>query len=505
MNLQFQPLRYRKRYEREKGVKLMRGEEVMGSRELFWIIRKYWKLLLLLPLVCAGISAYMSDYFITPMYQASAKVLIKKGEALKQIEIVTKGKTTKKDEIINSQGETKNEDIERTDDTVRKEEQIQHGFMPEDANFGQLIAPTYTEIAKTREVMSAVKEQLNTAENGDVQIQLTHIKDTQLLNLKVVGTNPEQVFKACDVFMQTFSGAIEKVSGAANLEVVEAPQMPQGPMGTNKKKVVLGGFFLGLLLAAGSALIIENVRDTIKTEEDIHNKTEIALFGAVPCYASGRKKTIEQPVSIKQPNSFATETFKGIRTVINALSSQGNTKTLLFTGVKEVQGTSTVASNLACVLANEGKRVLLVDCNLRKPSLHKIFEVENNEGLMEMLEQGKNYKDYVVKIAQGLDLLPLGSDFDREADVWGTEAMKKAVKEINDNYDYVLLDTPSVTLYSDALALSSYSDAVLLVVKQDSVSFKLFEKGVYKLRQVSANLAGTILNGVKNRNMAKKY
>ena len=124
---------------------------------------------------------------------------------------------------------------------------------------------------------------------------------------------------------------------------------------------------------------------------------------------------------------------------------------------------------------------------------------------MEMLEQGKNYKDYVVKIAQGPDLLPLGSDFDREADVWGTEAMKKAVKEINDNYDYVLLDTPSVTLYSDALALSSYSDAVLLVVKQDSVSFKLFEKGVYKLRQVSANLAGTILNGVKNRNMAKKY
>jgi len=225
----------------------------------------------------------------------------------------------------------------------------------------------------------------------------------------------------------------------------------------------------------------------------------------VPCYASGRKKTIEQPVSIKQPNSFATETFKGIRTVINALSSQGNTKTLLFTGVKEVQGTSTVASNLACVLANEGKRVLLVDCNLRKPSLHKIFEVENNEGLMEMLEQGKSYKDYAVKIAQGPDLLPLGSDFDREADVWGTEAMKKAVKEINDNYDYVLLDTPSVTLYSDALALSSYSDAVLLVVKQDSVSFKLFEKGVYKLRQVSANLAGTILNGVKNRNMAKKY
>ena len=83
MNLQFQPLRYRKRYEREKGVKLMRGEEVMGSRELFWIIRKYWKLLLLLPLVCAGISAYMSDYFITPMYQASAKVLIKKRRSFK--------------------------------------------------------------------------------------------------------------------------------------------------------------------------------------------------------------------------------------------------------------------------------------------------------------------------------------------------------------------------------------------------------------------------------------
>lgn len=480
----------------------------MESRELLWIVRKYWKSILLLPLICAVIGAYMSDSFTTPMYQASTKVLIKKGEAWKQTEIVTKGETTRKDEIVTAKGEKRNEESARFDETVRREEQKQQGFVMEDVNFGQQIAPTYTEIAKSREVMQKVKEQLNISQNGDVQIQLTHIKGTQLLNLRVVGENPDQVFKACDVFMQTFSDAIEKISGAANLEVIEAPQMPQHPMRTNKKQVVLGGFLLGLLLAIGSALVIENIRNTIKTEEDIHNKMGISVLGSVPNYTSGKAgaKAVVEPVVIREPNSFVTEAFKGIRTIVNSLPSEDKkAKTLLLTSVKEAQGTSTVASNLACVLASEGKKVLLVDCNLKRPSLHKVFSVDNNKGLVEMFARGKDHMEYVVKTPQGPDLIPAGNDSDKKTDVWGTKAMKTVVGEIEGGYDYVLLDTPPVTLCSDALELSSYSNAVLLVVKQDSVSCELFEKGVYRLRQVSANIAGSILNRTDNRDITKKY
>lgn len=485
----------------------MRSEEVMESRELFWVAKKHWKLILLLPLICAVIGSYMSDSFNTPMYQATAKVLIKKGESLKQTEIITNGQTKKKEQIVSATGEKRDEESARFDKMVRKEEQKQQGFVMDDVNFGQQIAPTYTEIASSREVMQQVKEQLNVSENGDVQIQLTHIKGTQLLSLRVVGENPDQVFKACDVFMQTFSDAIEKVSGAANLEMIEAPQMPQNPMRTNKKQVILGGFLFGLLLAVGSALVIENVRNTVKTEEDIHNKAGIAVLGSVPNCTSGKKnmKDGEQLVVIREPHSLATETFRGIRTVVNALPSQGEAKTVLLTSMKEEQGTSTVASNLACVLASEGKKVLLVDCNLRRPSLHKVFGVDNKKGLVEMLAPGRDYRECVVKTPQGPDLILAGSNSENKTDVWGREAMKSVMGEIKGSYDCVLFDTPPVTLCSDALELSSHANTVLLVVRQDSVSYELFDKGIYRLQQVSANIAGAVLNGASGTDIAKKY
>ncbi|MDO4794255.1 MAG: polysaccharide biosynthesis tyrosine autokinase [Filifactor alocis] len=479
----------------------------MESRELFWIVKKHWKLILLLPLICAVIGAYMSDSFNTPMYQATAKILIKKGEASKQTEIVTKGETKRKEQIVSATGEKRDEESARLDETVRREEQKQQGFVMDDVNFGQQIAMTYTEIAKSREVTEKVKKQLNIAEHGDVQIQLTHIKGTQLLNLRIVGEDPDQVFEACDVFMKTFSQTIEKISGAANLEVIEAPQLPQHPMRTNKKQMAFGGFLLGLLLAMGSALVTENTRNTIKTEEDIQNKVGISVLGSVPNSASGKSgmKDGEQLVVIREPHSFATETFRGIRTIVNALPSEERTKTLLLTSVKPLEGTSTVASNLACVLASEGKKVLLVDCNLKKPSLHKVFGVDNKKGLVEMFAQGGGYGEYIQKTPQGPDLMLAGNNSDRKSDLWGTEAMRAVMGEIKGNYDYVLFDAPPVTLCSDALELSSHSNAVLLVVKQDSVSYELFEKGVYRLRQVSANIVGAVLNRATGADIVKKY
>lgn len=477
----------------------------MEVRELLWIWKKHWKSLLVFPLICAAIGAYMHVRFTIPTYQASEKILIKRGESFKQTEIITRGGTTKKDAVLGPQGQVKNEDSLRSDETIRREEQKQLGFVMEDVTFGAQVGPTYAEIAKTHEVMDAVKQQLNTAENGNVRIQLTHITNTQILQLKVVGTNPDQVFKACDVFTQTFSDTIKRISGGANLEVIEAAKMPAYPLKTDNKKPVVGGFLLGLLLAAGSAIIIENVRNTIKVEKDIYNKAGIAAFGSIPNYGKGRKEVIEQPIVMREPDSFAAESFREIRTVVDSLLLEEKNKTLLLTSVKKKQGTSSIAANLACALVKEGKKVLLVDCNLRRPSLYKMFGVDNDRGLAEMFTKNKSYQEYVKSIPQGPDFISTGANSSGKTDIWGTEEMKAAVGRMQDHYDYVLLDTPPVNMYSDALSLSSYANMVLLIIKQDSVSYTLLEEGIYKLKQVSANAAGAILNRTDKKDITKKY
>lgn len=204
----------------------------------------------------------------------------------------------------------------------------------------------------------------------------------------------------------------------------------------------------------------------------------------------------------RDPKSPVSESYREIRTNIRFANVDSNIKKILVTSSVAGEGKSTTISNLACTLADEGNKVLLLDCDLRKPTLHKKFSLRNHMGLMDVLIEKSDYKNYIQSIYDGLDLLTTGSIPSNPSEVLGSNSMKQLVEEMAKDYDYVLIDTAPIVAVTDPLVIASYIDGIILVVRAESTPVDLVKSSVDKLQKVNAKIIGSILNGVE---MKKGY
>lgn len=201
----------------------------------------------------------------------------------------------------------------------------------------------------------------------------------------------------------------------------------------------------------------------------------------------------------RDPKSPVSESYREIRTNIRFANVDSNIKKILVTSSVAGEGKSTTISNLACTLADEGNRVLLLDCDLRKPTLHKKFSVRNHMGLMDVLIEKSDYKNYIQPIYDGLDLLTTGSIPSNPSEILGSNSMKQLVEEMSQEYDYVLIDTAPIVAVTDPLVIASYVDGIILVIRAESTPVDLVKSSVDKLEKVNAKIIGSILNGTETK------
>lgn len=204
----------------------------------------------------------------------------------------------------------------------------------------------------------------------------------------------------------------------------------------------------------------------------------------------------------KDPKSPISESYREIRTNIRFANVDSNIKKILVTSSVAGEGKSTTVSNLACTLADEGNNVLLLDCDLRKPTLHKKFSVKNHTGLMNILIEKQDYREYIQPIYEGLDLLTTGSIPSNPSEILGSNSMKHLLEEMEKDYDYVLIDTAPIIAVTDPLVIATYIDGVILVIRADSTPVDLVRSSVDKLEKINAKIIGSILNGTE---MKKGY
>lgn len=201
----------------------------------------------------------------------------------------------------------------------------------------------------------------------------------------------------------------------------------------------------------------------------------------------------------RDPKSPVSESYREIRTNIRFANVDSNIKKILVTSSVAGEGKSTTISNLACTLADEGNKVLLLDCDLRKPTLHKKFSVRNHMGLMDVLIEKSDYKNYIQPIYDGLDLLTTGSIPSNPSEILGSNSMKQLVEEMSQEYDYVLIDTAPIVAVTDPLVIASYVDGIILVIRAESTPVDLVKSSVDKLEKVNAKIIGSILNGTETK------
>ena len=200
----------------------------------------------------------------------------------------------------------------------------------------------------------------------------------------------------------------------------------------------------------------------------------------------------------KLPKSITAESYRSLRTNIQYSSIDKQVKTLVVTSSNAGEGKSTVAGNLAYTFFQSGKRVLIIDCDLRKPSLHRKFNVSNEVGLTDVLVGTSELNKVMKKIDDNLYLLTTGTLPPNPAEIIGSNTMENFLEECKINFDYIILDTPPILPVTDSKLLAIKADATVLVVRSEISKSKHVSQAFKELGKVNANVIGTILNDYDN-------
>lgn len=210
-------------------------------------------------------------------------------------------------------------------------------------------------------------------------------------------------------------------------------------------------------------------------------------------------------ITNKLPNSLSAEAYKTLRTNIEQITSIDNIKTILITSSISGEGKSTVAGNLAISLSKNNYKVLAIDCDLRRPSLHDKFNIENEYGVGEILLGENELKSSIKKIDSRLSVLTAGKIKNDTAELFATENMKQLLEEVRITYDYIIIDSAPIIPVADTSVLARVIDAAVLVVRANKSIEKLVIQGYEKLKKTSIKILGTVSNDSKRKSMNKFY
>lgn len=203
--------------------------------------------------------------------------------------------------------------------------------------------------------------------------------------------------------------------------------------------------------------------------------------------------------TLKNPKSIVSEAFRTLRTNIQFTNIDKKIKTIVVTSSNQGEGKTTVASNLAASMAQTDKNVLLIDCDMRKPRIHKVFGITNLDGLTNILMGEKKLVDVEYKGDQDIKSLTVvisGPIPPNPAELLGSRRMKEFLEDVRDQFDMIILDSPPINLVTDSAILSTLTDGTILVIEVGQTDIEAAKSGKELLDKVHANLIGVVLNKI---------
>ena len=280
---------------------------------------------------------------------------------------------------------------------------------------------------------------------------------------------------------------------SVNVWIIEKAQIPKLPSSPKKKRNILLGIILGLFGGIGLAFFFEYLDNTVKTPEDIEEKFDIPVISTIDLFKD-KKETIVQNV-LAQTSSIIAESFKGLRTSVLLSSADNPPKILMVTSIAPSEGKSSISTCLAVTIAQTGKKVLLIDSDMRRPVQHKNFNLENNSGLSSFLagvsdkNESKNHNP-----VKNLDIITAGPIPPNPSELLSSKRLKDTLKKFCAEYDMIIIDTPPLASVTDPIILSKHVDGVIIVTWAGKTTYEMLGKGLKQLKEVNAPITGLVLN-----------
>lgn len=285
-----------------------------------------------------------------------------------------------------------------------------------------------------------------------------------------------------------------------NVQVVDHAQVPEVPIGPARGRITFVGTLFGLLLGGGLVFLREKLTKTLQTRRDFERILGIPFLGYVPRIPLKRTASgAERLVVLADPKSAGAESLRAIRTTLEFLLPEGKPSVLLTTSTLPEEGKSLVTLNLAVALQELGRKVLLVDADLRRPSLHRPLAISLQPGLSEYLQEKVNLEELVqtVQTANQLPVITAGLSPPYPTDLLGSVRFRELLETWKKSYQYVLIDTPPILVVADAAAIAAAVDGVIFVLRAGRTHGEAALAGKQRLVDVGAKLIGGILNGAR--------
>lgn len=303
--------------------------------------------------------------------------------------------------------------------------------------------------------------------------------------------------------------SVNRASVLPNVFVVEKSLGLGIYVGPNVEKKLLWALLIGLALGIGLTFLVEYFDTTIKTPEQVQKITGLPFLGSIYHFASSGKNEEVKLQMLAAPYSHVAESFRTIKTnILFAASVQGIKKFLLITSSTPTEGKTFVSANLAVAFAQSGKRVLLMEADLRNPSLHQMFGWEKTPGLTNvLLEEEIVFRKIPIRHTQvpNLQFLAAGDNPPNPSELLCSEKMEQVFAVIRDHYDFVIFDSPPVFLTSDPIILAQRVDGVVLVCRSEETKRDILRETVERLLRVEAKILGVVFNDLSVQNRRYYY
>jgi tyrosine-protein kinase Etk/Wzc len=292
---------------------------------------------------------------------------------------------------------------------------------------------------------------------------------------------------------------IARASTISNINVVDPAITPDTPVKPQKRKNIMLGLLVGLMFGVGAAFFMDYLDDTIKDEEEAKRALGWPLLAMIPAIDIGEESAAHELtarlVMMNKPKSSVAEAFRGLRTAIHFSSLRRDSKVIMITSSFPGEGKTTIAANMALTFAQAGNRVIMVDCDLRRPSLNTIFAHSRTPGITEVLAGDTTLADALhVTDIPNISLLSAGTIPPNPAELLCSDSMRDLLKGLRDSYDIVIIDAPPVIPVTDAPLLTAFTDMVVVVVESGRIPLKAAQRMKELLQSVQAPIAGFILN-----------
>lgn len=437
-------------------------------REIFFIVLRKWYLIAICFILAVGSSFVVSQYYLKPIYKANATLFL--------------GKESDKIASLSFA----------------------------DIQLNNQLVSDYRELLKSDLVADSIKEKLGVdVKKFKSNVNVQTVKDTRIFSISYEDTDPQLAANVVNELSVVIKQMATDIIQVKNVKVIDIAKVPEAPISPNKKKNIALAGIAGLLLGAGLIYLLEMIDYTFKKPEQLEKQLALNVIGVVPKFEGGKRgqskkkdpKQLEQDylknlITKNDPKAPASEAFREIRTNLHYTSVDKELKTIVVTSPTLGDGKTVTAVNMAVAIAKSGKKVLIIDTDLRKPKVHLYFGVKNGEGITNMLSSEKSnnkVKPSKIEGISNLDIITSGPIPPNPAELLSSNRMQQLLENLKNEYEVIIIDTPPVGQVTDAAILSGIADGVLLVCASSQTRIDIAKRAKKALDSVNSNIIGAIL------------